>query len=68
MCMMHYCIQVDSISISWTGWRRIRQPRALVGLLLYQQSSSTISPCSYALSFFITLKGVFRPSSASVIS
>ena len=47
MCMMHYCIQVDSISISWTGWRRIRQPRALVGLLLYQQSSSTISPCSY---------------------
>ncbi len=51
-----------------SGLAPYKLPRALDSLLIYQQPSSTISPYSYALSFFIALKGVFRPSSASVIS
>ena len=35
------CIQVDSISISWTGLAPHKLPRALDSLLLYQQPSST---------------------------
>ena len=59
---------VSLTSISWTGLATYKTPLAIANLLLHQQSSSTISPYSYALSFFIALKGVFRPSSASVIS
>ncbi|RYC75043.1 hypothetical protein G52EAM_00633 [Candidatus Nanoperiomorbus periodonticus] len=59
---------VSLTSISWTGLATYRTPRAIATKLLYQQSSSTTSPYSYALSFFIASKGVFRPSSASVIS
>ena len=48
------CIQID-LHICWVLDRLTpyKLPRALVSLLLYQQSSSTTSPCSYALSSFI---------------
>ena len=43
---LHYT-KADFAGIGWTGLATYRSPLALVDLLLYQQSSSTISPCSY---------------------
>ena len=36
-----------SPSICWTGWHRIKLPRAIANLLLYQQPSSTTLYYSY---------------------
>jgi len=68
MCMMHYCIQVDSISISWTGWRRTTYHWQLLPSCYINSLRQPYRPALMHHHPFIASKGVFRPSSASVIS